>query len=348
MIPNRWLLEAARGVTAALEPLVPPERMEDLIHELVLLSRVVAGGGALSEIAPTSAVCGVERRRLLDLIRAATLDGLREDPPPAEEVVELLCAFERVQETLTPGWDQEFANYLSMPTSFELLVEIAHDLRSPLTSILFLSEVLQQGRSGEVNEVQHRQLGIIYSAALGLLSMASDMMEFARGGDHLLEQEAVDFSVAEIFDSVRDIVQPMAEEKGLALRIRPPAVDLRRGHPVALSRALLNLTTNALKFTESGIVELVARARGPRLLEFSVRDTGPGIDPEIVHTLYRPFRRAGESQRFHFSGSGLGLIITRRLVEAMGSGLEFETDPNWGTRFHFVLDLPLAREISGK
>lgn len=221
-----------------------------------------------------------------------------------------------------------------------LLVEVAHDLRSPLTSILFLSELLQKGQSGDVNEVQRRQLGIIYSAALGLISVASDLIEFARGGEQLVDREPEPFSVSEIFESVRDIVQPLAEEKGLAIRLLPPENDLRSGHPVALSRVLLNLTTNALKFTEEGMVELVARERGASAIEFSVRDTGPGIDPEVVESLYQPFRPSCSRRRYHFSGSGLGLVITRRLVEAMGSSLEFETRPGWGTRFFFELELP--------
>lgn len=343
-ITEPHLRAAARQVMAQLG-YSNPARSDDaeLAAELILLARAVAGTAALGEVVPPTAIGRVERRRLLDLLRHATLGIWRECPPPAAEMIAWLDSFERIQTALEPRWCDDFATYLSMPTSFELLVEVAHDLRSPLTSILFLSEVLLQERSGEVNEVQHRQLGIIYSAALGLLSMASDMIEFARGGNQLLDQEATDFSVAEIFDSVKDIVQPMAEEKGLALRLYPPPVDRRRGHPVALSRALLNLTTNALKFTDEGMVELVARPRGTRHLEFSVRDTGPGIDPEVMQSLYRPFRRSPGRERYHFSGSGLGLVITRRLVEAMGSRLEFETDPKWGTRFHFVLELPPVR-----
>lgn len=343
-IPEPRMRDAARRVAAELAPASSPGTASELLAELVLVARAVVQEEAREAVVPDTAISGVERRRLLDLLRGAILDSWREGPPPpTADLLEWMDSFERVQAALAPKWHEEFATCLSMPTSFELLVEVAHDLRSPLTSILFLSEVLHQGRSGEVNEVQRRQLGIIYSAALGLLSMASDMIEFARGGDQLLERETSDFSVAEVLDSVRDIVQPMAEEKGLTLRLFPPTVDLRHGHPVALSRALLNLTTNALKFTDEGMVELVARPRGERHLEFSVRDTGRGIDPEVAHSLYHPFRRYGTRQQCHFSGSGLGLVITRRLVEAMGSRLEFETDPQWGTRFYFALELPPVR-----
>lgn len=225
--------------------------------------------------------------------------------------------------------------------SLDLLVEVAHDLRSPLTSILFLAETLRRGQSGEINEVQHRQLGIIYSAALGLISVASDLIEFAHGGERLSGQEPTPFSVTELLESVRDMVQPMAEEKGLVIRLLPPDHDQRLGYPVALSRVLLNLTTNALKFTDEGFVEIVARAGPGDLVEFSVRDTGNGIDPDVLQTLYTPFKRARGGRGLSLSGSGLGLAICRRLVGAMGSELRLETRAGWGTRFYFELSLPL-------
>jgi signal transduction histidine kinase len=111
---------------------------------------------------------------------------------------------------------------------------------------------------------------------------------------------------------------------------------------VALSRVLLNLTTNALKFTAEGSVDVTAKETGSRAVEFSVRDTGRGIPPQSMATLYEPFRRRQKPGEYAFSGSGLGLSICRKLVEAMGSSLEVETAPGYGTRFHFELDLPLA------
>ena len=237
----------------------------------------------------------------------------------------LLQAIEVVGRGLEADWSQHFADRLSAPDGLELVVEVAHDLRSPLTSILFLAETLQRGRSGPVNQVQERQLGLIYSAAFGLSSVASDVIELARGGDRLVDLDPIPFSVTDILESVRDIVQPIAEEKSLAVRLTPPEADFRIGHPVALSRVLLNLTTNALKFTAEGSVEVCARQTGARRLEFSVRDTGRGIPPQSMATLFEPFRRRQKSGEYAFSGSGLGLSICRKLVEAMGSSLRVET-----------------------
>jgi signal transduction histidine kinase len=221
---------------------------------------------------------------------------------------------------------------------------VAHDLRSPLTSILFLAETLQRARSGAVNPVQERQLGLIYSAAFGLSSVASDVIELARGGDRLVDVDPMPFSITDILESVRDIVLPIAEEKSLSVRLSPSESDFRIGYPVALSRVLLNLTTNALKFTAEGFVEVAARQVSASAVEFSVRDTGRGIPPQSMATLFEPFRRRQKQGEYAFSGSGLGLSICRKLVEAMGSALQVETAPDFGTRFYFVLDLPLAGE----
>jgi signal transduction histidine kinase len=284
-------------------------------------------------------------RRLVGLIRAAFVERAQALPAPdAGQLLQVLGAIEQVSLRLEADWSQHFADRLSGPDGLELVVEVAHDLRSPLTSILFLAETLQRARSGPVNPVQERQLGLIYSAAFGLSSVASDVIELARGGDRLVDLDPIPFSVADILESVRDIVQPIAEEKSLAVQLATPEADFRIGHPVALSRVLLNLTTNALKFTAEGFVEVTARETGTRAVEFSVRDTGRGIPPQSMATLYEPFRRRQKPGEYAFSGSGLGLSICRKLVEAMGSTLEVETAPGYGTRFHFVLDLPLAGE----
>ncbi len=274
------------------------------------------------------------RRHFLESLEA------RQDTAVGGEVVTLLGALERVSADLEPIWSEQLASRLASADGFDLVVELAHDLRSPLTSILFLAETLQRGRSGPLTQVQDRQLGLIYSAAFGLSSVASDVIELARGGDRLVDLDPIPFSVSDIFESVRDIVQPIAEEKGLAIVVEAPDADFRVGHPVALSRVLLNLTTNALKFTNEGQVEVRGFTHAGDGIEFSVRDTGRGIPPAALANLFEPFRRRQREGEYGFSGSGLGLSICRKLVEAMGSTLELETAPNAGTRFYFTLALP--------
>ncbi len=304
--------------------------------------RSVAGPGLMPELLPRTVLA----RRLVELVRRSLLTRAERLTPAvsATALLALLQAVEAVQRMLEPDWAQHFADRLSGPDGMELVVEVAHDLRSPLTSILFLAETLQRGRSGAINTVQERQLGLIYSAAFGLSSLASDVIELARGGDRLVDLDPLPFSVADIFESVRDIVQPIAEEKGLQVRLEPPAQDFRVGHPVALSRVLLNLTTNALKFTSDGHVEVRGEPREGTNVEFSVRDTGRGIPSHAMLTLFEPFRRRQKQGEYAFSGAGLGLSICRKLVEAMHSTLRVETSPETGTRFYFELNLPLTSE----
>jgi len=286
-------------------------------------------------------------RRLLELLRGEVVEGWREGGVPDSELLPLLTAMERVRVTIQPNWAQTFAQQLSGADGLALLMDVAHDLRSPLTSILVLAETLQRGQSGQVNDVQRRQLGLIYTAALGLSSVASDIIEFTQGGDQLVEQEPSAFSVTAMLESVRDIVRPIAEEKHLTVRLLAPTNDQRTGHPVALSRILLNLTTNALKFTDQGYVEIVAQeldqgeAGGSRI-EFAVRDSGRGIPPDKVTTLFQPLRKESGRRGQLFSQTGLGLTICRKLATALKSELKVESRIGWGTRFFFELDLPVV------
>jgi signal transduction histidine kinase len=291
--------------------------------------------------------------RLLQHVRGEVLRMWRAGDPAVEpvDILTLLEAIYAVHRAIEPEDWEEFRRRLSGPDGLELVVGVAHDLRSPLTSILFLAETLTHGRSGPVNELQQRQLRLIYSAALGLNSLASDVIELARGGDRLFETEPEPFSLAELLETIRDMVLPIAEEKGLAIRYRLPPSDRRVGRPLVLSRVLLNLTTNALKFTDSGQVEIVGKAKGRTGVEFSVADTGHGIAPDALAELYQPFQnrrqrrsRPGQHQ-FSFSGTGLGLAMCRRLVEAMGSELKCESEAGKGTRFYFTVELPIESRL---
>ncbi len=242
------------------------------------------------------------------------------------------------------GAGEKFARHLAGPSAMQLIVEVAHDMRSPLGSILFLADRLRSMQSGPLNAVQERQLGLIYSAAFGLSALAGDVIELARGGEGLVDQQPVPFSVSDLLQSVRAIVQPIAEEKGLTVRLAPPPADARVGHPAALNRVLLNLTTNALKFTTEGGVDVSATQHTRTRLEFSVQDTGRGIPPQVMGTLFDAFRPRARPGAYTFSSAGLGLAICRQLVALMGGQLGVDTSDK-GTRFFFELDMPLASKL---
>ncbi len=269
-------------------------------------------------------------RRIVTLVRRRVIEqGAALDPL---ECLALLRAVEGVAASLEPGWSEHFQDRMTGPSGLDLIVEVAHDLRSPLTSILFLAETMLRGRSGPLTSLQERQLGLVYSAAFGLNAVASDVIELVRGGDRLVGNEKQVFSITEVLESVRDIVLPIAEEKGLELRCEGTPYDRRLGYPGALNRVLLNLTTNALKFTSEGFVEVRIGEVGGDIVECSVRDSGRGVPAAAMPTLFEPFRRRQQSGDYAFSGSGLGLSICRKLVEGMGAELSVESVQGEGTR----------------
>lgn len=288
-------------------------------------------------------------RFLLDRLGSVLLGLLSSDVSvDRAQALRLLSGVDVVRRVIEPEWDRYFSSQLSGPDGLNLVVEVAHDIRSPLTSIRCLAETLERGQSGPVTDVQRKQLQLIYSASLGLSSMASDVIEMARRGDQLVDADAVPFSVAETIEGVADMVRPIAEEKGLTVRFTGPPTDQRLGRPIVLSRVLLNLVTNALKFTDEGGVEISARVSSPSRVEFSVADTGRGISDDALQSLYRPFRRSsGRMGRsgFFFSGTGLGLAMCRKLLSAMASELKFETSAGAGTRFYFEIELPPVTRI---
>lgn len=281
-------------------------------------------------------------RVVLAGLRRAVLE-LGTDADPVQ-TLRVLAAIELVARDLEAGWSERFQDRLTGPSGLDLVVEVAHDLRSPLTSILFLAETMLRGRSGPLTTLQERQLGLVYSAAFGLNAVASDVIELVRGGDRLVGRDAVPFSMAEVLEAVGDIVLPIAEEKGLTLSLTGPVSDRRVGHPGALNRVLLNLTTNALKFTsEGGVTVSVEEEPGaPERIRCIVHDTGRGIPEAAMPMLFEPFRRRQQAGDYAFSGSGLGLSICRKLVEAMGSDLTVTTVQGEGTTFAFDLVVPLA------
>lgn len=241
------------------------------------------------------------------------------------------------------GLSPDVAGALGGPDGPALMLEMVHDLRSPLTAILVLTDALRNGRHGDVTDAQRRQLDLVYSAALGICATSSDLLELAKHGGRLTDPQPAQFSLAELLESVRSMILPLAEGRGTEVRIVSADPDLRFGYARPLSRVLLNLATNAAKVTDGGVVELRVTSRGGSALEFAVEDTGPGLDAEALRSVFQPFRpRPGEIRK-HFSSAGLGLAICRKLVRAMGAQLEVESRRGEGTRFHFTLDLPAAR-----
>jgi signal transduction histidine kinase len=289
----------------------------------------------------------VPARRILERLRRSFLEHA-EAPDvrdQSDDVVVIIRSLERVQDSLDLDAAHRFASRLTGQDAQQLVVEMAHDMRSPLGSILILAERLRAGAGGDLSPIQQRQLGLVYSAAFGLSSLAGDVIELARGGTTLVDTEAMPFSVSDVLQSIMDILRPMAEEKRLEMKASGPSADVRVGHPSALNRVLLNLATNAIKFTNTGSVTVSTREIDRSLIEFSVQDTGRGIPEHVMGSLFEAFRQRQTPGDYAFSSAGLGLSICQKLIRAMGGELHVASELEKGTRFYFTLDLAQPEQL---
>ncbi len=322
-----------------------PTFARSALNELAAAVRAVTEGSATSlPRAPWTAVA----RPLIDMLRRQLLSCAEAagDSEAYAECHRLLMALERVNDQLRGDDLFVVADQLGGARALDLLVEVAHDMRSPLGSILFLVDRVRSGQSGAITAPAARQLGLVYSAAFGLSALSSDLMELSRGSGRLMGSEPIPFSLSEIFRRVQDMLGPVAEEKGLTLQMERTPQAARVGYPAALLRVLLNLTTNACKFTSHGEVRVCAVELPEHAVRFEVHDTGRGVPPEVMARLYQTFHpRTGSGAGAGgqaFSSAGLGLAICRKLVSAMGGTLSLETSDQGGSSFAFTIALPHA------
>jgi signal transduction histidine kinase len=257
----------------------------------------------------------------------------------ANEVVRALIKLDEAEDAWKRTDRGKFISRLTGSDCADAVVAIAHDIRSPLCSILLLVDALRHAEKSTPNPIRERQLGLIYGAAFGLSTTVSNLIAAARG-DGLVQGQPLPFSVSEMMHAVSAIVQPMCEEKGIPLGMEFPENDARVGHASGIQQALLNLTSNALRYTDAGSVAMGCSEVSDERVEFWVEDTGPGIPDDVLERLCYGFPPEGVKLRF--SSAGLGLAIVRTLVEAMGSTLQVDSGSE-GTRFSFVLSLPILQ-----
>jgi signal transduction histidine kinase/DNA-binding response OmpR family regulator len=229
----------------------------------------------------------------------------------------------------------------------DFLAYMSHEIRTPLHGILGMLELL--GRSA-LDERQRRFARLAQSSADLLLTLLNDVLDMTQIDLGRLELEEVEFSPAAVLTEVGPMFAAAAEQKGLELSccVAPELGGLVvRGDPTRLRQVLVNLVSNAVKFSDRGEVRVRAEfgdgGKTERSIRFEVSDTGIGIAPAVRGRLFQPFTQADSSMSRRFGGSGLGLAISRHLVESMGGTIDFESAPGHGSTFWFVIPF---REVS--
>ena len=226
------------------------------------------------------------------------------------------------------------------------LANMSHEIRTPLNAILGLTHLLR----GEASPGQADRLGKIDAAGKHLLSIINDILDISKIEAGKLQLEHSDFALSAVLDHVRSLLGEAAREKGLELRIDTDDVPVwLRGDVMRLRQGVLNYASNAIKFTERGHITLAAKlleAQGDELLvRFAVSDTGCGIAPEKLADLFQSFTQADASTTREHGGTGLGLVITRRLATLMGGCAGAESTPGQGSTFWFTARLQLGHGI---
>ncbi len=223
----------------------------------------------------------------------------------------------------------------------EFLANMSHEIRTPLNAVLGLAQL---GQRQHPHDPVAETFDHIVQAGHHLLGVINDVLDFSKIEAGKLDLQVGRVDVDELVDGVVNIVAEQARRKGLRLTISkdPSVPQAYAGDPVRLAQLLINLLTNAVKFTDEGSVELTLRTV-PEGLSMVVSDTGPGMNSAMVARLFTPFERGDASTTRRVGGTGLGLSICKRLVELMSGTISVDTQVGRGSRFEVKVPLPILQ-----
>jgi signal transduction histidine kinase/ActR/RegA family two-component response regulator len=225
----------------------------------------------------------------------------------------------------------------------QFVANMSHEIRTPMNGVIGMASLLE---TTPLRPEQRDYVETIASSGRALMRIIDDILDFSKIESGHLALEKVDFDCRQLVREVWRLFAPLAQAKGLgfASAVDEGVAPVLRGDPGRLRQALVNLVGNALKFTDRGQVTVRVREEGDesetsQVLRFEVRDTGIGIEPDALARLFQPFAQADGSTTRRFGGTGLGLVISKRLVELMGGQLGVMSEPGEGSVFWFTAPL---------
>jgi PAS domain S-box-containing protein len=221
----------------------------------------------------------------------------------------------------------------------EFLANMSHELRTPLNGIIGFSDFIATGKAGALNHQQKEYLGDIQNSGRHLLQLINDVLDLAKVESGKMELLPEAFSPAKAVNEVCSVLKPMAEAKHLVIKtVVSPRLETMRLDPRRFRQVLYNLLSNAVKFTdEAGHVDIAVQPHGDKMIELRVRDTGIGIKKEDLKRLFTEFEQLDSGAARKYQGSGLGLALTKKLVELQGGAITVESEVGKGSTFTVLL-----------
>jgi signal transduction histidine kinase/DNA-binding response OmpR family regulator/HPt (histidine-containing phosphotransfer) domain-containing protein len=248
---------------------------------------------------------------------------------------------------------EEAKSYAEAASQFkdEFLANMSHELRTPMNAVIGLSHLCLQT---EMSRKQQDYLYKIHGSANSLLGILNDILDISKIEAGKMEIDRVSFDLEEVLGNLSTILGQRSHDKSLELLLKTASDTplMLIGDPMRLGQVLINLAGNAVKFTEQGEVmvsaELAAEEGDQVELRFTVSDTGIGMSQEDIDKLFQPFTQADTSITRKFGGTGLGLTISKRLVEMMGGTIWVESTPGVGSKFTFTAKFQKSKNADKK
>ena len=331
---------AVGGTAVALEPIQIPETQNES-YKSQFRDLIIRTG--------RRALLAVPLMHEEEIVGALTVQ--RNTPGPfAPEVVDLLKTFATqsalaiqnarlFREIAEKGKQLEVASHHKS----QFLASMSHELRTPLNAILGFNEMMLDGLCGEVPGGFKDPLDETQKSGKHLLRLINNVLDLAKIEAGRMELALADYSVHDTVESVRSTLRPLAAEKGLEFLANVPAdIPLAYGDAGRITQCLMNLAGNSLKFTKEGRVEISVQQQNGQL-RYRVADTGIGIPPESIGSLFTEFKQTDATIASEYGGTGLGLSITKKFIEMHGGRIWVESEIGKGSAFIFEIPLKLGK-----